>query len=92
MILLISYDLNGWERPAAYEAVAEVIETHAQDHRRPLYSQWLVLTGIAQNQWLELLTAVTDQDDSIFIVPVRGQEVAAQIDNGIGRWIQAHSA
>lgn len=91
MVLLISYDLNHHERPSAYEAVEEVISANAQDYRRPLYSQWLVLTNLPQNKWLELLSSVTDRNDSLFIVPVRGHEVAAAIDIGIADWIKQHA-
>lgn len=91
-ILLISYDLNHGERPSAYQAVADVIQSHAQDWQRPLYSQWLVWTGLSQNGWLELLGAVTDANDSMLIVPVRGDEVAAKIDPDVGAWIQRYSS
>jgi hypothetical protein len=39
MVLLISYDLNGHERPSAYADIRRVIEREATDFRRALYSQ-----------------------------------------------------
>jgi hypothetical protein len=45
VVLLVSYDLNGRERPSSYSAVRQVIEPNAIDYRRPLYSQWFVETN-----------------------------------------------
>jgi hypothetical protein len=44
MVLLISYDLNGRERPSSYTKVKNYIEQHATSSIRPLYSQWFVET------------------------------------------------
>lgn len=71
LILLISYDLNGHERPRAYEAVRRVIETHAIEARKPLYSQWFVYTDELPDVWSERLGTVADVNDSWFVVPVQ---------------------
>lgn len=42
MVLLISYDLNGKERPSSYADVKGFIEANAISWARPLYSQWFV--------------------------------------------------
>lgn len=51
MILLVSYDLNGHERPSAYTAVRDRIESHAISAKKPLYSQWLIETHDSPAQW-----------------------------------------
>lgn len=71
MVLLISYDLNNHERPAAYRQVAQLIEAHALSFRRPLYSQWLVETQDAPDVWSERLKIVTDSDDSWLVLRVQ---------------------
>lgn len=70
MVHLISYDLNGHERPAAYAEVKKAIESYARDFRRPLFSQWLVETSESPKQWSERLQAVIDGDDKLLIVRV----------------------
>jgi hypothetical protein len=72
MVLLISYDLNGHERPSAYAAVKKVIEENADDSIRPLYSQWFVETDQTVAHWQQLLTDdVIDENDRLFITQVR---------------------
>ena len=72
MVLLISYDLNGRERPAAYERMRQYVERHAISSVRPLYSQWLVETNAGPAAWSQALRdhGVTDPDDHLFICPV----------------------
>lgn len=67
MILLISYDLKGRERPDAYKAVKDMIEEKSLDSKRALYSQWFVETNSTVQTWHERMQAVTDDDDSWFI-------------------------
>jgi hypothetical protein len=55
MVLLISYDLVGAERPSSYAAVKNYIEKHADSSRRPLYSQWFVETGYSPRAWVDAL-------------------------------------
>lgn len=69
-VLLISYDLRGRERPAAYDAVRDAIEQHAISYRRPLYSQWLVETGEEVNVWSDRLAQVADAGDSWLVMRV----------------------
>lgn len=71
MVLLISYDLDGHERPSAYTAVKRTIEGHARSWQRPLYSQWFVETNETPQAWSDRLKAVIDQDDKLFIVRVQ---------------------
>lgn len=71
MILLISYDLNGHERPEAYEAVKKAITTNAEDYIKPLYSQWFVQTTDSPDVWVDRLKAVTDSTDRLFVLQVR---------------------
>lgn len=71
MVLLISYDLDGHERPSAYTAVRSAIEHHAQAWQRPLYSQWLVETTESPQTWADRLNKVIDQNDKLFVVRVQ---------------------
>lgn len=66
-VLMISYDLNGHERPSAYEAVKEMIEESSISARRPLYSQWFVETNDSVEKWHERMKSVTDDNDKWFI-------------------------
>ena len=71
VVHLISYDLNGHERPSAYQSVKTYIEQHAVSYRRPLYSQWLVETADGPQAWVNGLKTVLDADDYLFVVEVR---------------------
>lgn len=71
MVHLISYDLNGHERPAAYAKVAKIINDNAQDWMKPLYSQWFVKTELTTEQWIELLAPAFDRGDRAFVVQVQ---------------------
>jgi len=71
MVLLISYDLNGHERPSAYATIAKIIRDNAEDVRKPLYSQWFVKTSLTPSQWVELLKSAFDADDKAFILQVK---------------------
>lgn len=70
MVLLISYDLNGHERPDAYEAVKKMIQDNATSAKKPLYSQWFVDTEDSVQTWHERMQTVTDEDDNWFICKV----------------------
>jgi hypothetical protein len=71
MILMISYDLVGRERPSSYTAVKEKIEARARDFRRPLYSQWLVDTNESPQQWYDRLDPVIDSNDKLLICRIQ---------------------
>ena len=43
MVLLVSYDLYGKERPSAYADVKRQIQQNATAYMKPLYSQWLIM-------------------------------------------------
>jgi hypothetical protein len=72
MVLLLSYDLVGRERPSSYVRVREYIERHAISFERPLYSQWLIESGASAAGWRKALkdNGVIDDDDRLFICPV----------------------
>lgn len=72
MVLLISYDLNGHERPQSYAAVKKYIETHAASSIRPLYSQWLIETTSTPQQWVDALqnNNLIDPNDRLFICQI----------------------
>lgn len=72
MILLISYDLNGRERPSAYAAIKRAIEEGATSSIHPLYSQWLVETNADPDAWASHLEGhrLVDKNDRLLIIPV----------------------
>jgi hypothetical protein len=72
MVLLISYDLNGHERPSSYTKVKNYIEKYAQAFTRPLYSQWFIETKSTPQQWTEALISngLIDKNDRLFICSV----------------------
>lgn len=88
-LLLISYDLIGEERPASYESVREVIEEHALDHYKVLYSQWMIVSDQSADEWLDLLNPVIDRNDSLLIIPVNVAEVAAIVAPDVSAWLKA---
>lgn len=73
MVLLISYDLNGRERPSSYAKVKNYIEEHAQACIRPLYSQWLVQTSYTPDAWVDALRInnLIDSNDQLSVCHVR---------------------
>jgi hypothetical protein len=88
MVLLISYDLNGHERPSAYSEVKKAIEEGAIDFRRPLYSQWLVETNSSPHDWRVHLQKVMDNNDHLFVCQiVRGSD--GWFDKEIWNWLHA---
>jgi hypothetical protein len=90
MVLLISYDLNGHERPEAYDDVAHVIRTNAISYRKPLYSQWFVETNESCQSWHEKIKAVTDTNDHWFICPV-GSTRQGWLPNETWDWLNART-
>lgn len=73
MVLLISYDLNGHERPSSYRRVKNYIEQHAGSSIRPLYSQWFIETASTPQQWVDALrnNNLIDANDRLFICRVQ---------------------
>lgn len=70
MIFLISYDLNGHERPSSYAEVEKMIKDQSASWAKPLYSQWFVDTGDSAVVWQNRMKAVTDSNDRWFISQV----------------------
>jgi hypothetical protein len=89
VVLLISYDLNRYERPAAYREVAAAIERVTTDFRRPLASQWLVATNGTPREWREYLLQFMDSDDFLFICQVvRGRD--GWLPREVWEWLEDH--
>ncbi|MBN1607693.1 MAG: hypothetical protein JW940_13735 [Polyangiaceae bacterium] len=88
MVLLISYDLNGRERPAAYERVKDVIETNALAWIRPLYSQWLIETNASPGAWTTSLRGVMDANDKLLIVQVTNRSYSGYLDTAVWEWLE----
>lgn len=72
MVLLISYDLSGHERPSAYADIKRAIEAKSISQIRPLYSQWFVTTNESPAIWADYLQSsrVVDGNDRLFITRV----------------------
>ncbi|MCP3163334.1 hypothetical protein [Myxococcus qinghaiensis] len=87
MILLVSYDLKGPERPADYERVKEFIEKNSKSFQRPLYSQWLVETTNNCKWWTDQLEKVTDTDDRFFVCKVFPDNYWGFLDKPIWEWM-----
>lgn len=70
MILLISYDLIGNERPKDYSRLIAAIEKHAGtgNYVRALYSQWFVDTNKTITEWNEIVKTATDSNDCRVII------------------------
>lgn len=90
MVLLISYDLNGKERPSAYAAVKNAIERNAISYRKPLFSQWLVETRSAPNAWVDMLLKVMDSNDRLLVVQVRSP-YQGWLENAVWTWLEART-
>jgi hypothetical protein len=88
MVLLISYDLMGHERPSAYSTVEKAIEKGATDFRRPLYSQWLVETESSPMEWQKYLLGVMDENDRLFICRVTSSN-GGYLNKEIWQWLNA---
>jgi hypothetical protein len=88
MVLLISYDLNGRERPASYLAVKRAIETHSIASRKPLYSQWWVQTQRSATYWTDLLAPALDSDDRLFVCRVRVGEYEGMLTDADWKWLR----
>jgi hypothetical protein len=69
VILLVSYDLNGHERPSGYVKVRKYIERHAISAIRPLYSQWLIQSDAGPAAWAVALqqNGLVDLDDRLLV-------------------------
>ena len=87
MVLLISYDLNGRERPASYTAVREMIERHAISSIKPLYSQWFVQTNDSPETWSARMQNVADATDSWFVCPVR-RPYQGWLPRSVWEWVE----
>jgi hypothetical protein len=86
VILLISYDLNGHERPAAYEDVKEMIVAHAMSYKKPLYSQWFVETDETIAAWQRRMKELADSNDYWFIVKV-GTDRQGWLPKAVWEWL-----
>jgi hypothetical protein len=92
MVLLISYDLNGHERPAAYEAVKAYIEQHSTSSIRPLYSQWFVETMHSAQAWVDGLrkAKLIDANDRLFVNEVL-KPYQGSLDSADWAWLNARA-
>jgi hypothetical protein len=89
-VLLISYDLNGHERPSAYAKVKTMIETQSISWAKPLYSQWFVETNDTVDTWSERMKQVTDSNDFWFICHVKSP-YQGWLPQNIWDWLNARA-
>ena len=90
MILLISYDLNGHERPEAYEAVDQMIKENSVSWAKPLYSQWFVDTTDGPGTWSNRMKEVTDSNDRWFICRVNNER-QGWLSQKVWDWLNARA-
>jgi hypothetical protein len=88
MVHLISYDLNGHERPSSYERVRKLIEAKSIDWRRPLYSQWLVQTNESPDNWVDALTPAFDSGDKLLVCQIR-HPYEGWLPQDVWKWLNA---
>lgn len=91
MIYLISYDLNGHERPSAYHVVEKMIKEKSISWAKPLYSQWLVQTNDSLESWHNNIKPLTDSDDRWFITKVNHVTSQGWLDQEVWDWLNQHS-
>lgn len=89
-VLMISYDLNGNERPASYEQVRKMVEENAISAVKPLYSQWFVETEDDIEVWQQRMKEVTDKSDRWFIHPVTRPR-KGWLGSSIWEWLNART-
>lgn len=92
MILLISYDLLGPERPQSYEAVRDAIVAEAgeENYVKALYSQFLVDTTTTVDRWDDLLDSLTGTDDCWLICEITTNR-AGTLNADAVSWLASHS-
>lgn len=72
---VISYDLDGYERPESYEKVIAAIK-ELGDWIKPQYSLFFVDTGLASAEVRDRLTPLFDENDRLLVADVSGDEMA----------------
>jgi hypothetical protein len=90
VIIMLSYDLNGHERPNSYTAVKEMIEEHAIASIKALYSQWLIETSDAVAVWDARMKGVTDADDR-WIIDLVTSSRAGWLNKSVWTWLKERS-
>jgi hypothetical protein len=87
MIVLISYDLIGHERPSSYQAVRAVIERDATAWIRPLYSQWLAEANRSPRAWTNALSGAIDANDKLLVVQVTNRSYFGHANKRVWEWL-----
>jgi len=84
MILEISYELQkpGQNYDALYDAIKK-----APSWCHPMTSHWFIRTEESAQTWVDRLRRVMDQNDSIFIVNITGQERAGWMPKTAWEWL-----
>jgi len=93
MILLISYDLLGHERPDAYKKVEQAILDHAGsgNYIKPLFSQFFVDTQNRANYWNTVMKDATDDNDCWLVTEVTSNRAGKYSSKAVD-WLQSRQS
>jgi hypothetical protein len=91
MIMLVSYDLTGPERPRSYEAVHTAIATHAGEgnYAQALYSQFLIDSNKSIDHWDAILDSVTDAEDCWLVTEITKNRAGTLTSDAV-TWLAEH--
>lgn len=87
MVLMISYDLNRYEKQQAYEAVKSFIEKNSISWARPLKSQWFVETLNTPDWWNTQIMKFIDTNDRLFVCRITPNSYQGYLDQEIWDWL-----
>lgn len=89
MILLLSYDLIGHERPSEYKRLEEAIKKYAGDNNfvKALYSQWFVDTNLTPEAWEKIMSDATDANDCRIVVTVTKMPIGTYSSSAVD-WVK----
>lgn len=88
--ILISYDLNGHENSAAYEALINRIKEYSK-WAKPLESFWLVKTSSSASEVRDTLKPYIDEDDELLTINVTGDGWASKgLTERINNWLKTN--
>lgn len=70
-LILVTYDLNGWETSDAYKKLKNVIDTSYPSNRKILYSVYILKTTDTAKQVSDRLLPSIDENDSLFCTEIK---------------------
>ena len=87
MIYSISYDLSKPGRN--YDDLYETIKS-APGWIRVMDSYWFINTTESVNVWSDRLRQAIDQNDSLFVVDISGQNRQGWVNKQVWEWLKKH--